>query len=299
MHAPTIIRNMPRPSHAHESSVHAAAGMPPAAAARAPGSQHASNVFPADGAGPAHPLHALIFDRAASRAVDRAAIDEFDMPGILLMENAARGLCECALRIISESCPSAVHPGGNPAPVPHALVICGSGNNGGDGYALARHLHNHRVSVTIAALGDPKSDADAAINRRICQRMLLTMIDSSSLGASVHADRFSLIVDAIFGTGLDRAVEGEAARIIRWINAAARPVLAVDVPSGLDGDTGRPIAPDSPCVRATLTATFLGLKPGFLDLDAQRLLGEVVVCDIGAPRELLERFGKVERFPRR
>jgi NAD(P)H-hydrate epimerase len=84
--------------------------------------------------------------------------------------------------------------------------------------------------------------------------------------------------------------------VIQRINASERPVLAADVPSGMDCDTGRTLGA---CVRADATVTFVGLKPGFLELDAQKLLGEVVVADIGAPRELLERFGRRVAIPRR
>jgi NAD(P)H-hydrate epimerase len=96
-------------------------------------------------------------------------------------------------------------------------------------------------------------------------------------------------VDAIFGTGLDRPVSGSAARAIEWINAADRPILAVDIPSGLDCNTGRPLGV---AVRAVKTVSFVGLKPGFLQASARDLVGEVVVADIGAPIELVRRYGR-------
>ncbi len=228
------------------------------------------------------PRELLVFDRRAVRAVDRAAIDEFGIPGIVLMENAARGLADRAMQMLESS------PGAH-----RVLIVCGSGNNGGDGYAVARHLHSRRVEVAIASLGHPNEKSDADINRGICERMRLPIVDASQLR---DADDFALIIDAIFGTGLDRDVSGGAARVIQWINNAERPVLAVDVPSGMDCDSGRALGA---CVRATSTVTFVGLKPGYLELDAQKLLGEVVVADIGVPQELLVRFGRRVAIPPR
>jgi NAD(P)H-hydrate epimerase len=107
-------------------------------------------------------------------------------------------------------------------------------------------------------------------------------------GAPVAA-RFHLIIDAIFGTGLDRDVSGLAADTIRWINSSGVPVLAADVPSGMDCETGKPLGV---CVKAAATVTFVGLKSGFLQPHAQEWLGEVIVADIGAPRELIDRLGR-------
>jgi len=226
----------------------------------------------------------LVFDREGVRAVDRAAIEEYGIPGMVLMENAARGLADHAVAMMANLADQAPE---HARPV--ALIICGSGNNGGDGYALARHLHNRDEQVLIAPLDEPKAGTDAWINREICRRMNLPQIDLDGLFAMADLGDIGLIVDAIFGTGLDKPVSGKAARVIEWINARKRPVLAVDVPSGLDCNSGRVLGK---AVRAMKTVTFVGLKTGFIGLDAQSLLGEVVVADIGAPIELLERFGK-------
>jgi NAD(P)H-hydrate epimerase len=224
----------------------------------------------------------LVFDRESVRQVDRAAIEEFGIPGIVLMENAARGLARETLDMLDET-------SGRASLV---LIFCGAGNNGGDGYALARDLHNAGVDVAIVPVGEPREESDAGVNCRICQRIGIQEI---ALGDVDQFDRRyepDLIVDAIFGTGLDRAVTGETARAIHWINTSGRPVLAVDVPSGMDCNTGKPLGGESGAVvKATKTVTFVGLKSGFDGLDAQKLLGEVAVVDIGAPPELLERFG--------
>lgn len=224
-------------------------------------------------------MNDLIFDREACRAVDRAAVEEYGIPGIVLMENAARGAAEVVLRILDQ-----VVPGSRDAA--RILIVCGRGNNGGDGFAIARHLHNAHVEPTIVPLGEPRPDSDAALNLAICRNMNLKIIDQSDIN---RAGEFALLVDAIFGTGLDRPVTGRAAEMIERINRCASPVVAIDVPSGLDCDSGHPLGV---AVRATHTITFLGLKRGFLSEAVRRYTGRMHVVQIGAPRELLQRFGK-------
>ena len=217
-----------------------------------------------------------ILDRESVRAVDRAAVEEYGIPGIVLMENAARGLADQALRMLAEA----------PNSHPTALIVCGSGNNGGDGYALGRHLHNAGVNVVLVHLGEPRAGADAAIHREICQKMGLCEVPLEKIATRADAD---LIVDAIFGTGLDRAVRGPAAQAIEWINGPSAPVLAVDVPSGLDCDTGEVLGT---AVRADCTVTFVAKKPGLIKAAAKEYVGKVVVADIGAPIELVQRLGR-------
>ena len=211
--------------------------------------------------------------RGQVRSVDRAAIEDYGIPGIVLMENASRALARTALDMLD----------GRPGR--QVLIICGSGNNGGDGWALARHLHNAQMEVVVASLGEPRSPDDAGANCAICRKMGIHEIGPDRLDDYRHAE---LIVDAIFGTGLDREVHGRAAEIIEWINATGRPVLAVDVPSGLDCDRGRPLGV---CVKATRTVSFVGYKPGFTEMSAQPFVGEIEVGEIGVPIELVQRLG--------
>jgi len=215
-----------------------------------------------------------VLDRLSVRAVDRAAIVEYGIPGVVLMENAARGLAVEALDMLGAATGSVV-------------IVCGTGNNGGDGWALARHLHNAGVRVTVAPLGEPRPGGDAAVNCGICRKMALREIAPDDLPA--HLDGCDLIVDAIFGTGLDRRVTGPAAEVIDRINHSGRQVLAVDVPSGLDCDTGEPLGR---AVKAARTVTFVAHKPAMNVAAAREHLGRIVVADIGAPVELLERFGR-------
>lgn len=217
----------------------------------------------------------LVLDRAQVREVDRCAIEDFGIPGIILMEHASANLAEHALTMLKSK------PGDQPQRI---LIVCGKGNNGGDGYALARHLTNEGVHATLVPIGQPRPDSDAGINAAICHQM---GIETTGLDDIKSPEDYALIVDALFGTGLDRGLEGPAADAVVWINETGRPVLAVDVPSGLDSDTGKPLGPT---VKAELTVTFVAIKTGFLKESAQSYIGRAVVADIGAPRMLLDRF---------
>lgn len=231
---------------------------------------------------------ALVFTRAAAREVDRLAADEFGMPSILLMENAAAQAADTALDMLAEG-------DGGPA-----LIACGPGNNGGDGLAIARHLSNAGVE-TVVVLSSPRERyaGDAAINLGIAARMGLAIetVSEADPGGSFRAivrrgAHPGIVIDALLGTGLDRPVREPIASMIEQVNAlgaAGVPVLAVDIPSGLDADTGEPLGS---AVRASTTVTFVGLKAGFLSLAAQDSVGEVIVAEIGVPRALVERLGR-------
>ena len=198
---------------------------------------------------------------------------DFHLPGIVLMENAARAVAHEALDMLRG------------VPHAHALVVCGGGNNGGDGLAVARHLHNHGVRVELSLAVDPATyRGDAQINWRIVTAMSLPCLDLRAADAALGTGAVHLLLDTLFGTGLT-----SPPRDTSWIdlmNRHAVPVLAVDVPSGLDCDTGEPLGPA--CVRATRTVTFVAEKLGFGNPVARHYLGDVVVGDIGCPRELIQ-----------
>jgi NAD(P)H-hydrate epimerase len=205
------------------------------------------------------------------RAVDRIASESFGIPTIVLMENAGRG----ATDLLLAHCPD--HP--------LYLVVAGRGNNGGDGFVIARHLTLRGRHVEVAVLGEAPASAgsgDAGVNLRILTRMavrLHTVRTSRDLDALLSSPR-TLVVDAILGTGVTGPVKGLALDAIERINASGAPVLAVDTPSGLDCDTGRPLGA---AVRATMTVTFAAMKSGFLEPGAEYWTGRVHVTDIGAP----------------
>lgn len=241
---------------------------------------------PATRAGPAYPVYELTVD--AVRELDRRAIEEYGIPGIVLMENAARGVREHALAMLGQ------------ARNPDCLIVCGPGNNGGDGLGVARHLVAFGVPTTVVLLaGAGACRGDAAINLRIVERMSIPVRTAADIAAS-DGDPPGLIIDALFGTGLTRAPEGSAADLIGWLNRArdrAGLVLSVDVPSGLDAGTGCPLG--GACVRADRTVTLAAVKPGLTRLEAQTYVGDLAVVDIGAPTALLGALGTPWRgFPR-
>ncbi|MFM7205278.1 MAG: NAD(P)H-hydrate epimerase [Planctomycetaceae bacterium] len=220
--------------------------------------------------------------RQAVRELDRVAIEEFGVPGIVLMENAGGNVARW-LR-------------GQGATGPIAIA-CGRGNNGGDGFVIARHLDaaGHRVRVLLAAAADASS-GDAAVNLGIAQRSGLSitcLADADEDAWRRHLDGAVWIVDALLGTGAGGGPRGTVATAIESINAArsgaaAPRVVAVDLPSGLDADTG---AAAGACVRAEATLTFVAEKQGFANPAARACTGAVHVLDIGAPGAVLRRFG--------
>lgn len=214
----------------------------------------------------------LYLTRQQVRAVDRIAIERFKIPGIVLMENAAGGAASIARRMLAR------------AESRSALILCGGGNNGGDGLAIARHLHNAGIDVRILSGIDPgQYKGDALINWRIVQAMGL---DCAPLEpAAIRAGEAGLIVDAIFGTGLSEPPRGSFREIAAAVERSGRPVLAIDLPSGLDCDSGEPLGV---CIRADRTATFVARKVGFRKARSACFTGRVNVVSIGAPPEVVD-----------
>lgn len=216
--------------------------------------------------------------RAEMRELDRAAIEDFGIPGLLLMENAGRGAAAVAHEMLGEQT------GG-------VIVFCGRGNNGGDGFVIARHLHNmgHGVRCYFAgAVKDVQPGSDLGINLSICRRLGIPVLqhaipeDRDEMARAVAWA--SLLVDALLGTGLTGEVRAPYSTLISFLNVRAAPILSVDVPSGLDADTGEVLGK---CVRATRTATFGAPKSGFGRGQGPAIVGELSVIDISIPRQLL------------
>ncbi len=213
----------------------------------------------------------LYLTRAQVREIDRRAIEEFGVPGVILMENAGRGAADVLLSL------------GVTSPV---VICCGKGNNGGDGFVIARHLDNHGIGVRVLLFARPEElTGDAAVNFRIIERSGLAIRIQPDVAKLAHelADA-AWIVDGLFGTGLSGAVRPPFDAIIAAINASGKPVMAVDIPSGLDCDTGLPLGTT---IRATHTVTFVAEKLGFTRPAAGEWLGKVHVVDIGAPRRIM------------
>jgi NAD(P)H-hydrate epimerase len=216
-----------------------------------------------------------LLSRDECRELDRRAIHDVGIPGVVLMENAGRGVAEL-LRSLGVS--------------GTVLVCCGKGNNGGDGFVVARHLDNAAVPVRILLFARPEDLAgDAAINYRIAARSGLSIAVHADSPGDAEAVRQEIggadwVVDALFGTGLTGPVRPPFDAVIAAINAGPARVLAVDIASGLDCDTGQPLGPT---VRAHHTATLAANKKGFAEPAARPWTGEVHVVDIGLPRCLL------------
>ncbi len=211
------------------------------------------------------------------RELDRRAIDELGIPGAVLMENAGRGAAEQLLSFVRE-CRSIA--------APRTLIVCGGGNNGGDGYVVARHLHAAGVRVELASsVVGTALRGDARIMRLVVERMRLPLRDLASASELGDLERFDVVVDALLGTGFEGELAGPLLEWVRAINAATKPiVVALDLPSGLDCDRGI-ASPEA--VRAHLTTTFAAPKTGFANASARAHLGRVVLCSIGVPPELV------------
>lgn len=207
-------------------------------------------------------------------SVDARAIDEYGLPSIVLMENAALAVAD----VIVE----------NYAEARRILIVCGAGNNGGDGFAVARHLHQRGLDVLLlVAARTSDLSGDARINFDICGKLGLETEEVSSesdLQRGVF-ERCDLIVDAIFGTGLNRPVEGFRSALIEAINDTGLPVVAIDLPSGLRGSTG---SVAGPIIDAEMTVTFCRPKVAHVLDPAASHCGTVVVADISIPDEAVD-----------
>lgn len=193
---------------------------------------------------------------------DRLAV-KGGVPSLALMEAAGRHVAA----EVSKQAPSG-----------EIAILCGPGNNGGDGYAAARLLESEGRKVRVECYGDPaqlKGDA-----REMYRRW-------NGKTQPISAERNGeIVVDALFGAGLSRPLEGDLKDVVESLNASGTPVIAVDVPSGLSGDFGRPLG--ELCVRARVTVTFFRKKPGHLLMPGRSFCGETHVVDIGIPNEVLE-----------
>jgi NAD(P)H-hydrate epimerase len=209
--------------------------------------------------------------RAQVREIDRRSTEEYHIPEVVLMENAARAAADAACDMLDGECTGTI------------LILCGGGNNGGDGLAVARHLHNQGADVSLALTIDPaKYRAAALTNWQIVSAMKIAWEPADP--AKIAGASAILLIDAIFGTGLTEPPREPFGDIVKAVEASQVPVLAIDVPSGLDCDTGLPLGA---CMKATRTVTFVAEKIGFGNPIAHEYLGEVIVGSIGCPIELI------------
>jgi len=229
-------------------------------------------------------------NRHEARQVDRIAIDQYGISGLVLMENAGR---DSARWILSHLPPGNV------------CILCGKGNNGGDGYVIARHIDAAKIENDRSGAGEPAAASnwnvrivtvvdpaelvgDAAVNQKIAERsgidITVAQTGQSLRDAMSHAD---IIVDCLLGTGASGDPRGPLADAIRIANASTAKRVAIDLPSGLDCDTG---LMGDPTFLADATLTFVAPKIGFAPPAARQVIGRLVTIAIGVPSRVLEPF---------
>jgi NAD(P)H-hydrate epimerase len=218
-----------------------------------------------------------ILDNDGMREADRHTIEGLGVPGMVLMENAATGVVDAIREVFPDA--------------RRILVLCGPGNNGGDGFAAARHLHNGGLDVQLCLVGDPAGlSPDAAANHRLAEAFGVPVAviedDDLSLVETLLDDwPADLVVDALLGTGTDRPLAGRWAALVEIVDAAGLPVVAVDVPTGLSGSSSEIPGPH---LTADLTVTFAALKTCHVLPPACVACGEIAVVDIGIPPAAIE-----------
>jgi NAD(P)H-hydrate epimerase len=208
------------------------------------------------------------------QALDRKAIERCGIPSLALMENAGKAVAVESVRLLKT------------VSRPRVVAVCGLGNNAGDGFVAARHLLNAGVPVKVFVVGSVSQlKNDAAVYARVLKNCRYPVVEIRGVTPDFRRDirGADLVVDAIFGVGLNRAITGLFADVISALNESRKNILAVDIPSGLDGTTGDVYGA---CVKARETVTFAVMKKGFLNKAAARWTGRVIVADIGIPRKL-------------
>jgi len=208
--------------------------------------------------------------------IDRTTIEEVQIPGVVLMENAGIGVVDEIENFLGDVIDKQI------------VIFCGKGNNGGDGYVIARHLHNRGAHVAVFLAGKKEAiKGDAFINLKILENMGLDVIEITSLDQIPLFSHIDLIVDALLGTGVTGPVVGFFGELINYINDLGAAIVSVDLPSGMVTDTG---AVHGACIKADVTVTMAQLKTGLLFSPARDLAGEIVVVDISVPPQVSERI---------
>lgn len=221
----------------------------------------------------------MAVSREEMRELDRKAIEEFGIPGALLMENAGRNVAEEVIKTLDNVGRKEV------------AILCGKGNNGGDGFVATRHLYNrgYKVKLFLLAKADTiLSDGDAGLNLKIILRMdikineVLNITDLEWMIEEILD--CAIIVDAIFGTGLKGEIREPIRSVIERVNRLNIPIISVDIPSGLDCNEGSVLGVS---IKATKTVTFGLAKKGFFINEGPGHVGNLVITDISIPRDLL------------
>jgi len=215
-----------------------------------------------------------VVTRDEIRRIDKRAIEEYGISGLILMENA--GL-QVSLEILEHYSPLAQK---------RVAIIAGKGNNGGDGFVVARHLYNRGIRVEVYLIGESTEiKGDARVNLDILKKIgipLYERVTSNDLSAPLRYT--DIIVDAIFGTGLSSEIKNPYSDVINAINSSRKPVVSIDVPSGVDSDTGEILGV---AVKADITVTFALPKRGLLVFPGAEYAGILKIGDIGIPKRII------------
>ena len=201
--------------------------------------------------------------------IDKLAIREYGIPEIVLMENAGLRVTEVALQMLGHL----------------------SGNNGGDGFVVARHLINRGLNVSIYLMGELNAVKSSAFtNLQILLKMGKRVEEITGKDRLAKIEKklknTHLIIDALFGTGIKGQIKDPGKSLIQLLNKSKKPILSVDIPSGLDADSGEVLGA---AIKATKTVTFALAKKGFFEGQGPDYIGELIVADIGIPLQLLQR----------
>ncbi len=212
-----------------------------------------------------------MLSRKQAKILDEKTIHEMGIPGIVLMENAGRNIFEYLLTLKISG---------------KIVICCGKGNNAGDGLVIARYLHNHNFDLQVLLFSNPCDfSGDAKMNYEIATKIQLPMRNIETKNWDMAKQELitaDWLIDGIFGTGLQGKVRSPYDQIIQAMNESTAKIVAIDIPSGLDCDTGEPLGI---AVKAQYTATIVDYKTGFANPKAQEYVGHVHVIDIGIPKK--------------
>jgi len=209
------------------------------------------------------------------RKVDRAAEEVYGISNLILMENAGRGVAEEARKMLGKS--------------KKCCVFCGKGNNGGDGFVSARHLLNYGIETKVFLMGRKEevrgiagTNLDILLKLGIPIKEIKETKDLDLVKSEVNS--VELIIDALLGTGVKGEVRGLVKEVIEFLNQTGKPILSIDIPSGLNADTGNPCGL---VIKATTTVTCFLPKKGFSSPAAAQYIGELQIADLGVPYKVL------------
>ena len=205
--------------------------------------------------------------------LDKIAIEQFGMPSLVLMEKAGASVAEEILRYLKKKKRS-------------VCVVCGLGNNAGDGFVTARYLIDAGVDVHIFLFGRKEDlKADALANYKILKKFNVRVRNLNGLTKEFlnKVNEASVVIDAIFGVGLNRVIQDPFKKVIERINVHAKHIVSIDIPSGLNGTTGKIFGV---CVKANQTVTFSFAKKGFFMCEGPKFTGRLKIVDIGIPQKV-------------